>query len=71
MTSVPRVCGGDPAQLIPTKILPLVFPVYAGVILLTSGICVANQRVPRVCGGDPQVVPGVSQYRACSPCMRG
>nr|DAP37895.1 MAG TPA: hypothetical protein [Caudoviricetes sp.] len=33
--------------------MSVVFPVYAGVILLRLQFPLTHQRVPRVCGGDP------------------
>ena len=50
---VPRVCGGDPELASNKKVMILVFPAYAGVILDGSKLVKIQYCVPRICGGDP------------------
>ena len=50
---------------------PIVFPVYAGVILEPPGYYTQELSVPRVCGGDPKLNAINFQKMKCSPCMRG
>ena len=49
----------------------MVFPAYAGVILLSPAVTLVPLGVPRVCGGDP--IHHLLSYLlcACSPRMRG
>ena len=68
---VPRVCGGDPDIDWTDLKAVLVFPVYAGVILLDVTISRKCDGVPRVCGGDPDNGFKICHIYPCSPCMRG
>ena len=48
-----------------------VFPVYAGVILVSYLIVVVNNSVPRVCGGDPTTSDTAETLRAVFPVYAG
>ena len=52
-TGFPRIRGGDPSALDPTLLLLIVFPGYAGVILISDVTCCYTTSFPRIRGGDP------------------
>ena len=49
----------------------MLFPAYAGVILLTCIFCHILGTFPRICGGDPAELKRTLSVQNFSPHMRG
>ena len=67
----PRIRGGDPRGWSGNTSDIILFPAYAGVILLTNSLGFPFDSFPRTCGGDPDAVFKAEVTNNFSPHTRG